>query len=145
MTTYTFNLAASARVYASEEREFDTLEQALAHARSIDFGDFNLLLDDESCDLEGDEIVYVRPDDGSEHIIEVADEGEPYAWIAADIVKKLAKADPADATTLAALIADARKACTRAEDAPVKQPDALALDEESEANADASYAVDMEA
>lgn len=110
---YRIRIGVTARVFTTETFTADSWEQAVEKAKAYNPREFRFTYDHE--DIEGDEIAYLR-EDGDERAdefeVDLREAGEPYSWVAVELVKELAKRKVTD--DLGVFVLRARDACATA-------------------------------
>jgi hypothetical protein len=90
--TFEFRLSVTRRDHHKFDVDALTFEDAVAKVKAMDIEDFRWAFGDDG--FEGDEIIYWdgEPEDGQCEVeIDKRKDGEPFSWVACEIVKELAK------------------------------------------------------
>lgn len=112
MPEFKITRAVSMRAYQTEWIEADNITAAVEQAKAEPFDNFTFDLNNP--EIDGDEILYVDQEDGEEVIVDMAEEGEPYSFLATCFVQDLAKRElTGDGSDLDKIIGEAKRLCTR--------------------------------
>lgn len=118
MPKFTGSIAATARVRCDHfEVEADNLQDAITKAKAEGIKLYTFGAPDDD-DINGDAIAYIekvdgQPVDGDQIEVYVGDDGEPFSWLACELVKDAAESDPDDHAAAADVIKRARGLCRR--------------------------------